>query len=406
MSPQRLSLAVLFATLPVISLAAQAQDAADASQQSQAPETQQAPAVTIGEKGSAQDPLSGKDSGLATESQQPDKVQQVEGILGVPALNVKIDPRVLGVAPGEPLPSLRREGEAIRKRDGRLLPTGERGYAVFILDPDPSTGDEQPLAMVIAPCMTLESMERLLEDRGEALRFTLTGEVHTYRGVNYLLPTSQPKPWLIARDTGEKPVDELGNSTTATDSGPTPTGQAPQEPANPQPKPEDQAKPEDQPKPDQPTPSADEVLEQLLNERHDAPVRTQTQETGADTPPKLEPTPEQRLLTDPLLLGLDPDQPQAQLKKEGEFLVARTGRLIRSSDGAHALFVLDSERQGAPEPPMIMQACKLLETMEQTVREQGDAVPFVVTGQVFVYRGANYLLPTIVKREFDRGNLE
>ena len=48
----------------------------------------------------------------------------------------------------------------------------------------------------------------------------------------------------------------------------------------------------------------------------------------------------------------------------------------------------------------------MLETMERTVREQGDDIPFVVTGQVFIYRGANYLLPTIVKREFDRGNLE
>ena len=91
---------------------------------------------------------------------------------------------------------------------------------------------------------------------------------------------------------------------------------------------------------------------------------------------------------------------------EGQFIIARTGRLVRAADGSQALFVLDADGAQAPEPPMIIHACKLLETMEQTVMKQGDNVPFIITGQVFMYRGANYLLPTIVKREFDPGNLE
>lgn len=357
------------------------------------------PSVTIGEQGSVQDPLAGRDRGLVEEPQRDPAVHQVEGILGVPALKVKIDPRTLGVGPGEPLPALRREGETLRKRDGRLLPTGDRGYAVFILEPDPEAGDTQPLAMVVAPCMNLESMERLLEDRGEDLRFTLTGEVHTYRGVNYLLPTSQPKPWLIDRQPQAQP-----------DSDAMPDSPVQNDPADAGPNDTDATDPSDTPRDadgdgiDDATPSADEVLERLLRERRDLPDAPRPGRKPIDDATLPDTAP--RVLSDPSLVGLGADQPQAELKQEGEFIIARAGRLVRSSDGAQALFVLEADSADSPEPPLIMQACKLLETMEKTVREQGDEVPFVVTGQVFVYRGANYLLPTVVKRQFDRGNLE
>lgn len=351
--------------------------------------------VTIGQKGSEQDPLAGRDTGLAIE---PEEVTDPRGDTlqqAVPSMRVQVDPRVLGVAPGEPLPPLRREGEALRKRDGQLLPTGERGYAVFILDADPEGGDEKPLAMVVAPCMTLESMERLLEDRGDSLRFTITGQVHTYRGVNYLLPTSQPRPWLVDQDAGEQLVTQPEEQADA--------------PADPETEAEAQGETPaaEESAGEDATPSADDVLKQLLEQKRDSPSPDPTEPTDADPDSGTTPAaPPSRLASDPLLLGLDTDQPLAELKDEGQFIIARTGRLVRSADGSHALFVLDSDGPGAQEPPMILQACKLLEIMEQTIQEQGDDVPFLITGQVFMYRGANYLLPTIVKREFDRGNLE
>lgn len=354
--------------------------------------------ITIGEAGSEQDPLAGRDKGLAIESEQvsdPTRLKADQPELG---LKLKLDPRVLGVAPGEPLPTLRREGETLRKRDAQLLPTGDRGFAVLILEADPEAGDDRPLGMVVAPCMTLESMERLLTERGDKLRFTVTGQVHTYRGVNYLLPTTQPKPWLIDVSDNALLTDEALEETQT----------------RPKPEPAEPVSDNDQPdKPasDEATPSADDVLNELLNQKRESPTSDSTKptddqgEAAAAEPGVVAPT-SSSLASDPLLLGLDTDQPLAELKDEGEFIIARTGRLIRSADGSQSLFVLDSDGPGAPEPPMILQACKLLETMEETVQEQGENVPFVITGQVFTYRGANYLLPTIVKREFDRGNLE
>lgn len=382
----RLATAAMLALLPTLSVWSQ-----------DAGEVQAEPAeVTIGQRGSEQDPLSGRDEGLAIEPEEVTGASSSRPNQAVPAMRVQVDPRVLGVAPGEPLPPLRREGEALRKRDGRLLPTGERGYAVIILDADPEAGDEKPLAMVVAPCMTLESMERLLEERGENLRFTVTGQVHTYRGVNYLLPTSQPKPWLIDPDADEELVAE-----------PVEVVEEPTDPASDKPVDE---QPSSEPAPEgEVTPSADDVLRQLLEQKRDGPTPDATEPTGSVDQGGATSTPaagQPRLASDPLLLGLDTDQPLAELKDEGQFIIARTGRLIRSADGSHALFVLDADGPGAPESPMILQACKLLETMEKTVKQQGENVPFIITGQVFMYRGANYLLPTIVKREFERGNLE
>lgn len=388
MTTARLMIAAMLAVLPTLSVWSQVEE----------DETNEPGEVTIGQAGSEQDPLSGRDEGLAIEPEQVTDPSRVQARQDVPAMRVEVDPRVLGVAPGEPLPPLRREGEALRKRDGRLLATGERGYAVFVLDADPEAGDDNPLGMVVAPCMTLESMERMLEDRGDNLRFTITGQVHTYRGVNYLLPTSQPRPWLIDTDAEDQLVTEpIEETQTPAESEPAQTPQ------------DDQAESQDATN-DGATPSADDVLKQLLEQKRDSPAQQPTgtadadQVTDGSSPAPA--TPQPRLASDPLLLGLDTDQPLAELKDEGQFIIARTGRLIRSADGSHALFVLDADGPGAPEPPMILQACKLLETMEKTVHQQGENVPFVITGQVFMYRGANYLLPTIVKREFDRGNLE
>ena len=357
--------------------------------------------VTVGERGSDQDPLAGREPVVVADPVRPDHGANTDELTNLSAPTIKLDRRVLGIAPGEPLPRLRREGETLRKRDGRLLPPGDRGFAVFLADADPKAGDDEPIAMVIAPCMTLESMERLYEDRGEDLRFTVTGEVHTYRGVNYLLPTSQPKPWLVADGRGVQDASQPEESTSTESEG------------------EAEATSSDTPEKVQPSEdgsteprSADDVLQDLLNQRDNTPPPdpsdTSKPGEGGASPPTLPPAAEDGpgTLADPLLIGLDTDQPQAELKPEGQFIVARTGRLIRSASGSQALFVLDADQRDAPEPPMIIQSCKLLETMEDTVREQGDTVPFVITGQVYVYRGANYLLPTIVRREFDRGNLE
>lgn len=403
MTGSRLVMTAFAASLPAFALFAQ--DSAEPVEQDNAA------AVTIGQQAKDQDPLAGREPLLSIEPVRDQPTRQDLGAQGIPALRLKVDPRVLGVVPGEPLPRLRREGEALRKRDGQLLPSGDRGYAVFIAEADPEAGDDTPVPMVVAPCMMLESMERLLEDRGDDLRFTITGEVHTYRGINYLLPTTQPKPWLVSDEDEGEVVQETADTPAGEDAPQVaPEGRA-EEPAQPAGEEavdqvgETQA-PKGTDEEGQRLPTADEVLGELLLQRSEAPEALDATVADAPSVPGLPAIDGPGRLVDPLLLSLDPDQPQAELRDEGQFVVARTGRLVRSADGSHALFVFDADQAGAPEPPMILHACKLLETMESAVLKEGDDIPFVITGQVFVYRGANYLLPTIVKREFNRGNLK
>jgi len=149
----------------------------------------------------------------------------------------------------------------------------------------------------------------------------------------------------------------------------------------------------------QPAPSADEVRNRLLQQRQANPL----------IEPSRSPTPSPQPLAlpaDPRILGVAPGQPVPMLRREGEFVIGRRGRLVRAAgDGGH-LFAFDADSADAPEPPMILMPCMMLQNMEQFVQERGDKIVFILSGQVFVYHGANHLLPTMMKLAVDRGNLK
>jgi len=117
-------------------------------------------------------------------------------------------------------------------------------------------------------------------------------------------------------------------------------------------------------------------------------------------------TPVVPVQVDPNVVGTAPGQPRPELRREGELVVNRRGRLTRSGDGVHSMFVFESDSRDNPEPPMMLMPCQLLQNMEDLVADRGDRIVFIITGQVFTYRGANYMLPTVMKLAIDRGNLE
>jgi len=109
---------------------------------------------------------------------------------------------------------------------------------------------------------------------------------------------------------------------------------------------------------------------------------------------------------DPNVIGVAPGSPAPKLRREGEFVIARKGRLVRSSDGLHTLFVFEADSEKSPEAPMALLPCQMLQSMEDLVGQRGDQLKFVLSGQILVYRGANYLLPTMMTLAEDRGNLQ
>jgi hypothetical protein len=151
----------------------------------------------------------------------------------------------------------------------------------------------------------------------------------------------------------------------------------------------------------QPAAATDSVLDEAQQGMQPNPV---IEPSGRGASPA-RPAPSIGLNIDPSILGVAPGQQAPKLRREGDFVISRRGRLQPSPGGNHMLFVFEADDMSMQDPPMVLVPCQTLESMEQQVRQRGDRVVFVLSGQVLQYRGVNFLLPEMMKIDIDRGNL-
>ena len=159
----------------------------------------------------------------------------------------------------------------------------------------------------------------------------------------------------------------------------------------------------------QPQPSAEDVLNELLRRRSENPLIEPAPAPGTPgTPGKAAPGAATGPASAARPLGTAPAVGAgAPLRREGQFIINRRARMVRpAGDSAAWLLVFDADASGLGDPPMYMMPCKLLEDAEAIAQQRGGEAVFTASGQVFVYRGANYFLPTIMKEAADRGNLK
>ena len=302
--------------------------------------------------------LAAADGPLVVEPVRPARVEQVPMRAGHPAPRVDLDPAVLGPAPGQAAPPLRREGEFIVQRLGRVVRLEAHGGR-WVFQPAAAGEDEAAAlpAMVIQPSTRLQTIVSYIrqargEQEAEAVEegwFVLSGRVHTYRGVNHLLVTAM-RPYVEREPEADAPEAEQA---------------AADEPA------EQEAAPADE---------LEQLMQRLLERRAAPPVPTAPRPaTGVEA---------------------------AELRDEGELVIQRRGRLARTADGAEAMFVFDADAPGAEEPPMRLMPCQLLASMENTAARRGGSTVFVVSGMVYTYRGQNYLLPTNMRLARPHANLQ
>lgn len=89
------------------------------------------------------------------------------------------------VAPKAPSVALKREGDIISRRDGRVQRTADDQGWEFHFESDGKSLQDPP--MLLLPNLRLTMIENSLHDSNRDLRFTVTGTITEYHGRNYLL---------------------------------------------------------------------------------------------------------------------------------------------------------------------------------------------------------------------------
>lgn len=101
----------------------------------------------------------------------------------IPGLNAEGRAEPSDADTGKPGRTLLSPGVIVSRR-GRMMRSAD-GAMVLIFDSGVDGGVPQPI--VLLPCQNLAAVEQIAERSGEGATYTVTGEVLTYRGQNYLL---------------------------------------------------------------------------------------------------------------------------------------------------------------------------------------------------------------------------
>ena len=313
-----------------------------------------------------------------------------------------LDPAAVRVDPDAPLPRLRREGGFVVERPGRLiaLPDREAGGAtsgseiwVFDFDREPGMDDLRP--MIVQKTQRLQLMQDAEKSnlpradprgRGRVIgRYAVTGQVHTHRGVNYLLPSS------VVMIHADLPMDE-GDGQPAT---PTEDGEV--------------------------AATSGGWGATVDDGFASAPAGAATFGTADDPAAVMEalldrPEGATRTPRDPAAVavaeGVGPDRgdgasvAQAS-RQEGEYLVQRVGRVIprSSTSGDGVMFTFEADGVRAQEAPVVLMPSGLLQELEDAAGKANGPLTVALSGRVYAYRGVNHVLPTSYRTMPRRDNL-
>ncbi len=317
-----------------------------------------------------------------------------------------------------PARRLLREETFLSDRQGWLRPLGAERWA-FVFDPTTDGVTDPPMAVV--PSLKLMEMRRIVEARPETVTFRVSGRVTVYKGRNYLLPTffvtlaESTVPPGIGELTDDERTDARRGLDDLMGRGVNPS----QLPLNTPPNPDGADDPDailrqiDKATPNQTVPPIPAPSQTVALERS-TPGGT---DTGANA-------------------NGNAPAGNAKLIREGAMLASRRGRLLRGPMG-ELIFAPDNgtglstpppraapspgdpqNPESAPAPgspdaeaaastvPMRLLPCLNLQEMERLTQAHAVPLEFKVSGQVFVYDGKNYLLPTMYLIEADRdGNV-
>lgn len=235
------------------------------------------------------------------------------------------------------------EGTFLSKRQGRVV-RGPGGRLIFV----PDLAERRPgeTAMLLAPCRTLQRLERAVRDEPARDRFTVTGEILVYHDRNLLLPTA------FARI--ETPTIEPDAGAPGGTSDPAPALQN--------------------------DPDVASLIEALS-----------TGDRGAralSTMPREETNSAEEEEKERAGSG-------SGVRQEGGSIIRRRGRLVRTNSGAWELTFDNGVGNAGGDQPLTVLPCRLLMAMERRAEIRGENLDLIVSGRVFGYGNRGYILPTL-----------
>ncbi len=239
---------------------------------------------------------------------------------------------------------------------------------------DPRVG-----VLYLLPCESLEALEKELPENPKA-KFKLSGEVHRYRGGYYML---LHRVLLIPKSTSSAPA---ATSRPTTEPATTTTTSKPAEPPV-----VSIVEPTSQPATSRPSgASADDVAAELLGKTPSRPI-------VPDIKPKLP-------KVEPSTSGV----PSGKTLRSGpgKNTVHRLARLLYREKGQKWSRVAFEADNTLREPPMRVLPNIYLERMETLSNKgTGFGAIFHISGEVYRYKGKNYLLLRAVIKKHNLGQL-
>lgn len=232
------------------------------------------------------------------------------------------------------------------------------GWRLVLQDVDPN---HQAQDLVLLPCTTLSEMRRFVEaSPNQHVIFQVTGSVYLYRGRNYVLPTHAP---VLSQEEVHAP-EPAAKAAATQPAGNPPTGEGE---------------------------SAEDIVRKL--ERATGPLVRNTPPPAAAASGSGSRPAEHGAVSS-----------SGSVLRENTAITARRGKLKRDVSGGW-LFVFDADASGLADPPLKLLPCLLLERIEDYARKTGNNSPALLSGQIYLFEGHNYVLPTVFRIPQDRRNL-
>jgi len=308
---------------------------------------------------------------------------------------------------------LLREGSMLIEAPAHMRRDVAQNWWVLVLDqPESSSPTPVHSNLIVLPCTRLSEMERIIEATpGGQVRFRVSGRIYVYRDQNYILPShaaiiSAPQAPHVSGVQATATAQDAAASAT-TDKAISPTTAPPA-----------QSAPAGSP-PSASRPQADDSAEAIAHalEQETGPIARSSgaihllpSQPAAQTPAESASEPAVQIQSDGVLAAQDrpasgPARAASQTAmQENTAIVNRRGKIVRDRSGGWVL-VLDADASALADPPLRLLPCMLLENIEDYARRSGNNSPIIITGQVGLYNGQNFLLPTVYRIPHERSRL-